>query len=194
MSARSRRILVDMSTTKNQPRSKFYELLQRQVHNEFNASQQYVALGVWFDGRDLPQLAKHFYKQSVEERNHALAIVQYMLDTDHHVDIPGTGDIRNDFSDAAEVVEFALEQEKEVTTDIKEIAKTARSEDDYLGEQFVQWFLAEQVEEVAQMSTLLNVTNRANGNLFEVETFLHREGLGDGGDDPNMPRVAGGAL
>ena len=74
-------------TKKKEPRSKFYELLQAQIHNEFNASQQYIACAVWFDAEDLPQLAKHFYKQSVEERNHAMALVQYMLDTDHHVDI-----------------------------------------------------------------------------------------------------------
>src|SRR3712207_7856535 len=54
-----------------------------------------------------------------------------------------------------------------------------RSEDDYKGEQFMQWFLKEQVEEVAQMTTLLNVVRRANGNLFDVENFLARESVGD---------------
>ncbi|GAB3500277.1 ferritin [Amycolatopsis cihanbeyliensis] len=186
--------LFGMAVTKKQPRSKFYELLQGQVHNEFNASQQYVALAVWFDNEDLPRLAKHFYKQSIEERNHALALVQYMMDTDHHVEIPGTGEVRNDFSNAVELLELALAQEKEVAADIKTLAKAARSEDDYQGEQFMQWFLKEQVEEIAQMSTLLNVLKRANGNLFEVEQFLNRESVGDDGDDPTMPPVAGGAL
>lgn len=183
-----------MALTKKEPRSKFYELLQGQVHNEFNASQQYIALAVWFDNADLPQLAKHFYKQSVEERNHAMALVQYLLDTDHHVEIPGTGEVRNEFSDPAELIQLALEQEKEVAADIKTLAKAARAEDDYQGEQFVQWFIAEQVEEISQMSTLLTIIKRANGNLFEVENFLHRESVGDGGDDTTMPPVAGGKL
>ncbi|GAA1953436.1 ferritin [Amycolatopsis minnesotensis] len=183
-----------MALTKKEPRSKFYELLQGQVHNEFNASQQYIALAVWFDNADLPQLAKHFYKQSVEERNHAMALVQYMLDTDHHVDIPGTGEVRNEFSDAAELIQLALDQEKEVAADIKTLAKAARAEDDYQGEQFMQWFISEQVEEISQMSTLLTIIKRANGNLFEVENFLHRESVGDGGDDAAMPPVAGGKL
>ncbi|WP_158888472.1 ferritin [Amycolatopsis anabasis] len=183
-----------MVTKKSEPRSKFYELLQAQVHNEFNASQQYIALAVWFDNEDLPQLAKHFYKQSIEERNHALALVQYLMDTDHHVEIPGTGEVRNDFSDPAQLVELALEQEKEVASDIKTLAKAARAEDDYQAEQFMQWFLKEQVEEISQMSTLLNVVKRAKGNMFDVEQFLHRETVGDGGDDPTMPPVAGGAL
>ncbi|HKN51668.1 MAG TPA: ferritin [Amycolatopsis sp.] len=182
-------------TKKKEPRSKFFELLQAQIHNEFNASQQYIACAVWFDAEDLPQLAKHFYKQSVEERNHAMALVQYMLDTDHHVDIPGTGEVRNDFSTAVEVVELALAQEKDVAADISTMAKAALAEEDYISEQFVQWFLREQVEEISQMTTLVNIVKRANGNLFEVEAHLHRQSVGDGGGaDPGMPPVAGGAL
>lgn len=175
--------------------SKFFELLQSQVQNEFNASQQYVALAVWFDHEDMPQLAKHFYRQAVEERNHAMAIVQYLMDTDHDVVIPGTGDVRNDFSDPVELIQLALDQEKEVKRDIETLAKAARDDDDYTSEQFVQWFLGEQVEEIAQMSTLLNVAKRAEGNVFELERFLARESVGDAaGADPSMPPVAGGAL
>lgn len=183
-----------MTTTKKNPRSKFFELLQAQVQNEFNASQQYIALAVWFDSEDMPQLAKHFYRQAVEERNHALAIVQYLLDTDHHIEIPGTGDVRNDFSDPIELIQLALDQEKEVARDIETLAKAARAEDDYTSEQFMQWFLKEQVEEISQMTTLLNIAHRANGNIFELERFLHQESVGDTGRDANMPPVAGGAL
>lgn len=183
-----------MALTKKEPRSKFYELLQAQVHNEFNASQQYIALAVWFDNEDLPQLAKHFYKQSVEERNHAMALVQYMLDTDHHVEIPGTGEVRNEFSGVADLIELALAQEKEVAADIQTLAKAARAEEDYMAEQFVQWFLAEQVEEIAQMKTLLTIVKRANGNLFDIEAHLHRESVGAGEPSASMPPVAGGAL
>lgn len=182
-----------MALLKKEPRSKFYELLQAQVHNEFAASQQYIALAVWFDSEDLPQLAKRFYRQSVEERNHAMALVQYMLDTNHHVEIPGTGEVRNEFSSVTELVELALAQEKEVAADIQTLAKAARAEEDYVGEQFTQWFLKEQVEEIAQMTTLLHIVERANGNLFEVEAHLHRESIG-GGTDNGMPPVAGGAL
>ncbi|HVW40417.1 MAG TPA: ferritin [Amycolatopsis sp.] len=183
-----------MPSTKREPRSKFYELLQQQIYNEFTASQQYLAIAVWFDNEDLPQLAKFFYRQSVEERNHALAFVQFMMDTGHYVEIPGAGAVRNEFGEAIELVELALEQEKEVTADVKTLAKIARDSDDYQGEQFMQWFLKEQVEEVARMSTLLTVVNRANGNLFEVETFLTRDAGGAATPDPTMPRVAGGSL
>ncbi|TVT25490.1 ferritin [Amycolatopsis acidiphila] len=182
-----------MAIKRKEPCSKFHELLQQQIQNEFTASQQYVALAVWFDNSDLPQLAKFFYRQAVEERNHALAITRYLMDIDHHVEIPGTGEVRNDFNEVTELVELALEQEKGVTADFRILAKTAREQDDYQGEQFVQWFLKEQIEEVSKMTTLLNVVRRANGNLFDVENWLAREAAGDDGDS-GMPPVAGGKL
>ena len=174
--------------------SKFHELLQQQIRNEFTASQQYIAVAVWFDDQDLPQLAKHFYHQALEERNHAMMIVQYLLDNDIHPAIPGVDEVRNDFSSAAELVELALKQEKEVTDEIVKLARVARDEDDFKGEQFMQWFLKEQVEEVAKMTTLLNVVRRAGDNLFDVENFLARESVGDDGVDALAPRAAGGAL
>ena len=174
--------------------SKFQQALQDQVRNEFTAAQQYVALAVWFDGQDLPQLAKHFYRQALEERNHAMMIVQYLLDNDIQPAIPGVPEVRNDFDTVADLIELALNQERDVTEQVIALAKTARDEDDYKGEQFMQWFLKEQVEEVAQMSTMLNVVKRADGNLFDVENYLARETIGDDGADPLAPRAAGGAL
>ncbi|GAA1330739.1 ferritin [Saccharothrix algeriensis] len=173
--------------------SKFHDLLQAQVRNELTASQQYLAIAVWFDGNDLPRLAAHFYKQSLEERNHAMMIVQYLMDNDLKVAIPGVDEVRNDFTTAREPVELALGQEKAVTEQVVELARTARDEGDYLGEQFLQWFLKEQVEEVASMTTLLTVIDRADGNLFHVENFLVREAVGEDAD-PTAPRAAGGAL
>jgi ferritin len=182
--------------TSSETGSKFHDLLRAQVRNEFTAAQQYVALAVWFDNEDLPQLAKHFYRQSLEERNHAMMIVQYLLDSDIHVQIPGIDDVRNEFADASELIELALAQEREVTEEIITLAKIARDTDDYKGEQFMQWFLKEQVEEVAQMTTLLNVVRRAaaGGNLFDVENYLARETVAPGDRDALAPRAAGGAV
>jgi ferritin len=173
--------------------SKFHDLLQAQVRNEFTASQQYIAVAVWYDGADLPRLASHFYKQALEERNHAMMIVQYLMDNGLPVSIPGVDDVRTAFGSPREPVELALQQEKDVTEQIVVLAKTARDEGDYIGEQFLQWFLKEQVEEVASMSTLLTVVDRADGNLFHVENFLVREHVGDVSDS-GAPRAAGGAV
>ncbi|MGQ1797110.1 ferritin [Kocuria oceani] len=177
----------------------FTQLLTRQVGHEFAASHQYVAVAVWFDGQDLPQLARHFYRQSLEERNHAMMIVQYILDRNLPLAVPGVGEVRNDFTDVREPLALALSQEQEVTEQIKALFAAARAEEDPLGEQFMLWFLQEQVEEVASMTTLVNIAARAD-NLFDIENYLAREHVGDGGHGhggghgSGTPEAAGGAV
>lgn len=174
--------------------SHFVELMQKQVRNEFTASQQYLAVAVWFDGQDLPQLAGHFYRQALEERNHALMLVKYLLDRDLPVEVTGVDDVRNAFSTPVEPVNLALEQEKTVTSQIEALFKAARDENDAMGEQFMLWFLKEQVEEVASMKTLLTICERAGSDWFHIEDYLAREAVGDGGGDTSAPEVAGGPL
>ena len=174
--------------------STFTELLGAQVRNEFAASQQYAAVAVWFDSQDLPQLARYFYRQSLEERNHAMMMVQYMLDRDLPVTIPGIGAVRNDFAGPTEPIALALAQENQVTADIQAMFTAARTEGDPLREQFMLWFLKEQVEEVASMTTLLNVAQRAGDNWFDLENYVARESIGDGGQDASAPPAAGGSL
>ncbi|SNT26870.1 ferritin [Rhodococcoides kyotonense] len=174
--------------------SKFHALLRDQIRNEFNASHQYIATAVYFDNVDLPQLAKHFYAQAVEERNHAMMIVQYFLDRDITVDLTGVDAAKTVFTDAREPIALALAQEETVTEQIINLASTAREEGDYLGEQFMQWFLKEQVEEVASMKTLLNIADRAGHNLFDLEEFVAREMSGAAAADAGAPHAAGGSL
>ncbi|MCD2442780.1 ferritin [Agromyces sp. SYSU K20354] len=172
----------------------FNDLLSTQIGNEFAASQQYIAIAAWFDEHDLPQLAAHFYRQSVEERNHAMMLVQYRMDRHLGVTIPGVPAVRNDFSSVVEPLELALAQEKEVTGQIEALFKAARAEGDALGEQAMLWFLKEQVEEVSSMDTLLTIAKRAGDNLFDIENFVARERIGDGGVEAGAPEAAGGAL
>ena len=171
----------------------FNALLSTQIGNEFTASQQYIAVATWFANEDLPQLARYFYRQSVEERNHAMMMVQYMLDRDIPFNIPGVPAVRTDFAKVTEPLALALQQEQEVNRNIEDLFRAARAENDALGEQFMLWFLKEQVEEVASMTTLLNIAERAD-NLFDIENFIARETVGDGGRDANAPVAAGGAL
>ena len=97
----------------------FDQLLTEQIGHEFAASQQYIAIAVWFDDRDLPQLARHFYRQAVEERNHAMMLIQYRLDRDMGVTVPGVDAPRTDFADHAEPIRLSLEQEKRVSAQIE---------------------------------------------------------------------------
>jgi ferritin len=183
-----------MSINAVRPESPFTKLLQEQVSREFTAQQQYVALAVWFDSHDLPQLAALFYRQAVEERNHAMMLIQYLLDRDIPPVVPGVCIVRNDFKKPAELIELALRQEEQVTAWIEELFKAARDDGDFLGEQFILWFLKEQVEELARMNTLLTITERAGDDYFKVEEFVARENIGDTAADTSAPRAAGGVL
>src|SRR5918992_3855035 len=116
---------------------RFPQALNEQIGREFGASQQYVAIAVYYDSETLPQLAAHFYRQAVEERNHAMIIVQYLLDSDEQVAIPGVEPPRTDFADPVAPVALALEQERSVTEDIVALAALAREEHDLVGEQFL---------------------------------------------------------
>jgi bacterioferritin B len=175
------------------PKTKFHALLQEQIFNEFTSAQQYVAIAVYFDGADLPQLAKHFYSQAVEERNHAMMLVQHLIDRDVRVEIPGVDKVRNQFDKPRDALALALDQERAVTDQVSQLAAVARDEGDYLSEQFMQWFLQEQIEEVALMTTLVRVADRAGANLFDLENFVHRE-VGSAPTGSGAPHAAGGRL
>ena len=154
--------------------------INEQIGREFAASQQYVAIAVYYGAESLHELAAHFYRQAVEERNHAMMLVQYLLDADLPVVIPGVEAPRTEFDDGVAPVALALEQEKAVTRQIAELAALAREENDLVGEQFLHWFLQEQREEVASMSTLLAVVERAAAsNILLAEDYLARVRVGN---------------
>jgi ferritin len=173
----------------------FAEELNAHIAKEYAASQQYVAIAVYYDQETLPQLAAHFYRQAVEERNHAHMIVQYLLDADLAVTVPAVAEPKTTFKDPVAPVRLALDQEKEVTEQISRLATLAREQNDLVGAQFLDWFLKEQREEVASMSDLLSIVTRASeSNLLLAEEYLARTTVGDQGDDPSAPAAAGGAL
>ena len=172
----------------------FPDGLNEQVGYEFAASQQYVAIAVHYDAQTLPRLAAHFYRQAVEERNHAMMLVQYLLDAGEPVAIPGVAAPQTEFADVVEPVRLALEQERRVTAQISALTQLARTEGDLVGEQFLHWFLQEQREEVSSMGALLTVVERSRDNVMLIEDFLAREVVGDEGADPAAPPAAGGAL
>jgi bacterioferritin B len=178
------------------PAPAFVDRLHEQIRNEFAASQQYVAIAVHYDAQTLPRLAAFFYRQALEERNHALMMVAYLVDAGCETRMPGIDEPTNSFTDIVEPVQLALEQERQVSEQITELAQLARDAGDYSSEQFVGWFLKEQVEEVASMSALLRVVDRAREDPMRVEEYLAREGAADGQPvaDPTAPPVAGGAL
>lgn len=168
----------------------FVELLNAQVGNELAAHNQYVACAAYYDGQTMPRMAAFFYAQAQEERDHAMMMLQYLLDTDATVRIPAVPAPAADFADVVAPVELALAQERRVTQQINELLRTAREESDYASEQFLQWFIKEQVEEVATMGALLAVVSRNRDAVDNIEEYVARESGSEGGD-ASAPPVAG---
>lgn len=150
------------------------DLMNAQIVSEFSASAQYIAIAIYFDEEALPELAGFFYRQSEEEREHAMKFVHFMLEAGAKPIIPGLPSFKNEFGSASEAVQYALDQEIKVTNEISQLVTTAVSEGDHTSNQFLQWFVTEQVEEVDSMTTLLQTIKHANGNMLWVEDFVRR--------------------
>ncbi|WP_205470975.1 ferritin [Nocardioides sp. SYSU D00038] len=172
------------------PADRFVQQLNVQIGNELAAHNQYLACAVHYDAETMPQMAAFFYRQALEERDHAMMMVQYLLDTDAPVTIPGVEAPISTFDGVVAPVELALAQEKRVTEQINDLLRIAREEYDFASEQFMQWFIKEQVEEIATMSDLLAVVRRNADDLEDIEEYVAREAGGDE-SDPTAPRVAG---
>jgi ferritin len=176
------------------PAQAFVDALNEQIGYEFAASQQYVACAIHYDAETLPRLAAFFYAQAVEERNHAMMMIQYLLDADVDPAVPGIDAPQTSFGDIVEPVQLALDQEKRVSEQINRLAGRARDDGDYASEQFMQWFIKEQVEEVSSMNDLLTIVRRSLGDPLRAEEWLAREQVGAHAADPTAPPAAGGAL
>ena len=173
------------------PAERFIEQLNVQIGHEFAAHQQYVACAVYYDALTMPQMAGFFYSQAMEERGHAMMMVKYLIDQDAAVTIPGVTAPQVDFADLVAPVELALNQERRVTAQINELTKIAREEYDFASDQFMQWFIKEQVEEVATMSDLVAVVRRSRDNIEAIEDYIQREQNAESAD-PTAPAIAGG--
>ena len=172
------------------PAARFVDQLNVQIGNELAAHNQYLACAIHYDALTMPQMAAFFYGQALEERDHAMMMVQYLLDTDAEVTIPGVEAPVATFADVVAPIELALAQEKRVTEQINGLLRIAREEYDFASEQFMAWFIKEQVEEVATMSDLLAVVTRNRTDIEDIEEYVAREQRA-GDADPTAPRIAG---
>jgi bacterioferritin B len=171
----------------------FPDALNDQIANEFSAAMQYIGIAVHYDSETLPRLASFFYRQALEERSHAMMMIQYLLDVNEPIQIPDIKGQQTKFDDDVAAVRMALEQERRVGEEIYKLFELARETKDYRAEQFMQWFVSEQVEEVALMQDLLNVVERSRDNLLLVEEYIAREGPGEGGTTGAPPEAGASA-
>ena len=162
---------------------KMNEAMNRQIGSELGASNQYLNIASYFEADGLPELAGFFFRQSEEEREHALRIVHFLLDAGGEVAVPEIDAPPTDVESAADAVQRALDWEMQVTGQINDLMDMAISENDHTSQQFLRWFVDEQLEEVSTMEELLSVVKRAGDNLLMAEQYVVRHGDPHAGED-----------
>ena len=148
--------------------------INMQVGAEFGASLQYVSIAAYFDAESLPQLAAFFYRQAEEEKEHAMKFAHFVVEAGGQVRISAIPETRYDFQDAEDCAQAALDWETEVTRQINNLMDIAVKNKNYIAQDFLRWFVTEQLEEISTMETLLATVRRAKDNLLLVEEYLVR--------------------
>ncbi len=155
---------------------KFNEAINAQVGHELGNSNQYLAIASFFERECLFGLAKIFFKQADEERDHAMKFVRFVLDAGGRVVIPEVAAPRNEFRSAEDAVQLALDSELRTTRQIYDLVELATTEKNHIAKNFLQWFVNEQLEEVSSAETRLAVIKRAGPNVLMVEAYLAHGG------------------
>ena len=164
---------------------KLAKAMSDQVGRELGASNQYAAIAAYFDSEALNELASFFYRQSDEERMHALKFVHYVADAGGKVLIPAVAAPQSAIDSAETAARLSLDWELEVTRQINGLMDIAIQEKDHIAHGFLEWFVNEQLEEVNTMNELLAVIRRAgNDGLLLVEQFLARRSGPHAGAEP----------
>jgi bacterioferritin B len=159
--------------------------LNAQAGRELGASNQYMNIAAYFDNEGLPELSAFFFRQSGEERQHALRFVNYVLDAGGKVAVPAIDAPPSDIGSAERAVQLSLDWEMEVTQQINTLMDLAIKQNDHITQEFLRWFVDEQLEEVSTMDELLSVVRRAGeANLLFVEQYIVRKG------DPHVAQDA----
>lgn len=154
-------------------KEKVLAALNAQIGMEYEASLKYDAIGSYFTLEELPQLAKFFFKQSTEERDHAHKLIKFVLDRDGQVEIPSIPAPVATFGSPVEAVLAAQASERKVSTSIYQLYELATAEKDHATAVMLQWFITEQVEEEATIRQMLRFVQRGKeSGMMTVEDYL----------------------
>lgn len=157
---------------------KIVDAFNRQIGNEFGASNQYLAIASYFATENLDNLSQFFFRQAAEEREHGMKFLRFVLDVGGEVALPEIAAPNARFESAAAAVQASLDWENEVTRQIYDLVELCQAERNHIAKRFLDWFVDEQLEEVTLMDNLLGVVKRAGeDNLLYVEDYISRHGI-----------------
>jgi ferritin len=150
--------------------------INEEIGLELFASNQYLNIAAYFEGLALKKLAKMFYKQSDEERGHALKFAKYVVEAGGTLAVPAVPPPTTTFKNVEEALRLSLDWELEVTRRCNALMALAIEQKDYIAQDFLRWFVTEQLEEVSTIDGLLKVTQQAGErNIIMLEAYLSHE-------------------
>jgi ferritin len=150
--------------------------INEQIGHELEASHQYYNIAAYFDGLALKKLSKMFFKQGDEEHEHAMKFAHYIVEAGGDLEIPAISKPKTAFKSVEEAIQLSLDWELEVTRRINALMALAIEQKDYLGQDFLRWFVSEQLEEVSGMENLLKVVKQAGQhNMIMLEAYLSHD-------------------
>lgn len=148
--------------------------INEQIGRELGAQMQYVNIASYFTAAKMLMFGKLFFEQAAEENGHAMKFVRYVLDAGGRISVPAIAQARADFKSPEDAVGAALKWEEEVTVQINGLMDIAVNEKDYIAQEFLGWFVNEQLEEVSKMETILSVIKRSGDNLLMAEQYIQQ--------------------
>ncbi len=157
-------------------------ILIKQIETEAYSSQVYLAMASWAENNGLNGVAHFCYGHAEEERSHMLKLVRYVNDRGGHGVISALSKPPANYKSVREVFEQIYAHEVKVSAEINKVVDITLAEKDYITHNFMQWYVAEQVEEEALASSMLdklNLINEDASGLYmfdrDLESFKHEE-------------------
>jgi ferritin len=149
---------------------KVENIMNKQVEKEGYSSNLYLAMASWSENQGYKGIAEWLYAQAEEERMHMLKFIAYINERDGKAVIPAIEKPLIKSKSARELFEAVLKHENFITASINEIVAATLEEKDFSSYNWVQWFVTEQIEEEANVKTILDklkLVGEANLYLFD---------------------------
>jgi len=157
--------------------------LNNQLKIETVSSHYYLAMASWAENKGYPGIAEFMYQHSDEERMHALKLVRYINERGGTAEIPSLEKPVLDFQTITDLFKSLYEHEVNVTEAINEVVGECLANKDYSTHNFMQWYVAEQLEEEAlarEILDRLSLIGNDKGGMYlfdrDVKTFHQKPG------------------
>jgi ferritin len=147
------------------------EILNKQIEGEASSSHLYLAMASWAENKGYSGSANFLYTHSDEERQHMLKLVKFVNERGGQAIIPSLGSNNLSFTSLTDVFTLLLNHEIEVTNSVNEVVFICLEEKDYTTHNFMQWFVAEQLEEEALARSILDKLNMIDGDKSGIYMF-----------------------